>query len=87
MTKSIPKLYICCNSIPITIQEHVKYLGVIFDIKLNFQEHIHQTEKKIACGIEILIKLKYFFSKRTLLQLYSYLFIFAKCTTSLGINL
>jgi len=27
-TKSNPKLSICCNGIPITIQEHVKYLGV-----------------------------------------------------------
>jgi len=68
--KSIPKLSIHCNGILITIQDHVKYLGVIFDNKLNFQEHIHQTEKKNSCGVGILSKLKYFFTKRTLLQLY-----------------
>jgi len=45
--KSIPKFTIRCNGIPITIQEHVKYLGVVIDNKLNFQEHIHQIEKKL----------------------------------------
>jgi len=41
------KLSIRCNGIPITIQEHVKYLGAIIDNKLNSQEHIHQSEKKL----------------------------------------
>jgi len=33
-----------------------KYLGVIIANKLNFQENIHKTEKKIACGVGILSK-------------------------------
>ena len=47
-----------------------KYLGVIFDNRLNFHEHIKILEAKIARSVGILNKLKYFLPSSALLKLY-----------------
>jgi len=45
-TKYFLNLSIHCNSIPVTIQAHVKYLSVIIDNKLNFlRTHPSNREK------------------------------------------
>jgi len=38
--------------------------------KNNFETHIIHIKRKIACGVGISTKLKYYFSKEILLQLY-----------------
>jgi len=47
----------------ITIQKTVKYLGFTIDNKLDFYQHIKAIEKKVACAIGILCKLKYYLPK------------------------
>ena len=51
-----------------------KYLGILFDYRLNIHEHIKLLEAKIARSVGILNKLKYFLSSSALLKLY-YAFI------------
>ena len=46
-----------------------KYLGVIFDNKLEFQERIKILENKEGRAVGILTKLRYIFPNTTLLQL------------------
>ena len=47
-----------------------KYLGILFDNRLNFHEHIKILEVKIARSVGILNKLKYFLPSLALLKLY-----------------
>ena len=47
-----------------------KYLGILFDNRLNFHEHITILELKIARSVGILNKLKYFLPSSALLKLY-----------------
>ena len=47
-----------------------KYLGIIFDNRLNYHEHIKILEAKIARSVGILNKLKYFLLSSALLKLY-----------------
>ena len=47
-----------------------KYLGILFDNRLNFHEHIKILEVKIARSVGILNKLKYFLPSSALLKLY-----------------
>ena len=53
-----------------------KYLGIIFDNRLNFHEHIKILEVKIARSVGILNKLKYFLPSSALSKLY-YVFIYS----------
>ena len=50
------------------------YLGVTFDKNLNFDCHIHNSEKKLSRSVEILAKVKPFLNSKTLLQLYYAIF-------------
>ena len=52
------------------VVSNTKYLGVIFDNKLEFKEHIKTLEKTVARAFGILTKLKYIFPNTTLLNLY-----------------
>ena len=52
------------------VPSSVKYLGVTIDNKLKFDEHIKFVERKIACTVDIMCKLKAFFPKEMWLQLY-----------------
>ena len=47
-----------------------KYLGIIFDNRLNFHKHIKILEAKIARSVGILNKLNYFLPSLALLKLY-----------------
>ena len=47
-----------------------RYLGIIFDNRLNFHEHIKILEAKIAQSVGILNKLKYLLPSSSLLKLY-----------------
>ena len=66
-----------CYSINLLINDNIirhensiKYLGIIIDSNLNWKEHVHELCKKISRGIGILSKLRYFVSKRILIQIY-----------------
>jgi len=61
---------IFCEGRYIKVQKNVKYLGIWLDEKINFEKLLKHLERKIACGVGILTKLKYYFPKEVLLQLY-----------------
>ena len=46
-----------------------KYLGILFDVKLTFSDHIKVFKSKISKYVGILSKLKYFLLKDALLKL------------------
>ena len=50
--------------------DHVKYLGVIIDSKLTWQQHINYLTVKISRSLYMLSKLKYTLNTKTLLTLY-----------------
>ena len=53
------------------IKESTKFLGVIIDKRLSFQQHIKYIKGKLARGVGILCKCKRFFKHETLLTLYN----------------
>ena len=70
-----PKVFKCCfryskPAVEIKTVFKEKYLGILFDNRLNFHEHIKILEAKIARSLGILNKLKYFLSSSALLKLY-----------------
>ena len=48
----------------------VKYLGVIFDDRFTWHDHITYLCKKLSCSVGILSKLRYFVNVQTLLKVY-----------------
>ena len=52
-----------------------KFLGVILDEKLNWQQHIHLVCKKISKGLGTINKLKRWFNSTTLLMYILFLYI------------
>ena len=58
------------GGLPIAVNSNVKYLGLWIDENLKFDIHLKFVERKIACAVGILNKLKCYFPKETLLQLY-----------------
>ena len=65
-----PDLQIYYNDSRIECNDACKYLGVIIDSELNFRSHLHVIETKIAKGVGLLSRLRYFFPTSTLLLLY-----------------
>ena len=63
-------LNITSNNAPVNVVSSTKYLGVIFDNKLEFKEHIKTLENNVARAVGILTKLKYIFPNTTLSKLY-----------------
>ena len=63
-----PKIF--CDGLPIAVNSNVKYLGLWVDENLKFDIHLKFVECKIACRVGILNKLKCYFPKEILLQLY-----------------
>ena len=55
---------------PIALNSNVKYLGLWIDENLNFDIYLKFLERKIAYAVGILNKLKCYFPKKLLLQLY-----------------
>ena len=49
-----------CGGLSIATQANVKYLGLIIDNKLSFENHIKYVEQKLACAIGIMGKLKHY---------------------------
>lgn len=55
---------------PIQIVNSFRYLGVILDNKLSFQDHISSIEKKVARSVGIITKLRHYVPNTILLKLY-----------------
>ena len=75
---------IICGDNTISTQTSVKYLGLTIDNKLSFKQHIKCIERKIACSVGVMGKLKYYFPKETLLQLY-YALVYSQLTYALPV--
>ena len=58
------------NEVELKERKSIKYLGVIIDKNLKWNDHIHELSKKIAKSIAILSKFRHFVQKSTLIQLY-----------------
>ena len=65
---------ITINNSSITISKTAKYLGVMIDSKLNFQNHIKIIESKLSRGIGILYRLKAVLPREALCKIYFALF-------------
>ena len=48
----------------------IKYLGVIFDEKFKWEDHISYISSKISCSVGILSKLRYYTNIETLIKVY-----------------
>ena len=68
-TKS-QKPEVLCDGRKIAVNKTVKYLGLWIDENLKFDTHIKSVERKIACAVGILCKLKWYLPQNILLQLY-----------------
>ena len=75
---------ITCGDNTISTQTSVKYLGLTIDNKLSFKQHIQCIERKIACSVGVMGKLKYYLPKETLLQLY-YALVYSQLTYALPV--
>jgi hypothetical protein len=63
------------NGEMITEVTHTKFLGVVIDSNLNWNQHICHVEKKIAKGCAIIMKVRKFLCRKTLISLY-YSFVY-----------
>jgi Reverse transcriptase (RNA-dependent DNA polymerase) len=59
-----------CDGDLIERVDSIKYLGIIFDQLFTFKEHANKVMKSIAPFISILSKIRYYTSKKTLMQIY-----------------
>ena len=66
---------LCINKVLIQQVDNTKFLGVIIDDNLNWSIHISYINSKIAKRISIISRVRKFFSKSVLINLY-YTFIF-----------
>ena len=64
------QLTIRCAGTPANVVNETKCLGIIFDSKLEFLEQTSIAESKVARAISILSRLKVYFPKIVLIQLY-----------------
>ena len=48
----------------------IKYLGVIFDEKFKWKEHVSYLSSKLACSVGVLSKLRYYTNIPTLIKVY-----------------
>ena len=62
------------NNSPITLKNHVKYLGVFIDSKLNFHFHLNVVANKLSRALGIPSKLKHVLPQNALFKLYYSLF-------------
>ena len=65
----LPKLTIIGNRV-IERQEFIKFLGVLLDENLNWNEHIKYIENKIAKNLGLLYRTRPFLERNTLLAFY-----------------
>ena len=64
VNKPLKNVTILINKQAISQKDYVKYLGVLIDSRLTFQQHISAIKKKISRTIGIMYKLRNFVSKK-----------------------
>ena len=74
LNTQITNVNITIDNSPITISETAKYLGVMIDSKLNFQNHLKIIESKLSRGVGILYRLKAVLPREALCKIYFALF-------------
>ena len=67
---AISNFSIILDNCSIEVNEKAKYLGVLIDSKLNFQQHLNQVENKVSRAVGIMFKLKSVLPQEALLKLY-----------------
>jgi len=70
VTSTATDFQLSVNNALVEIVKSFRYLGVILDKKLSFQNHILSIEKKIARPVGIISKLKHYVPTSILLKLY-----------------
>ena len=74
LNTQITNVNITIDNSPRTISETAKYLGVMIDSKLNFQNHIKIIESKLSRGVGILYRLNAVLPREALCKIYFALF-------------
>ena len=74
LNTQITNVNITIDNSPIIISETAKYLGVMIDSKLNFQNHIKIIENKLSRGVGILYRLKAVLPREAFSKIYFALF-------------
>ena len=64
-------IHIEINKVPIEQVKHTKFLGVIFDDRLEWSNHITYINTKIAKGVGIICREKKYFNTSALINLYN----------------
>ena len=59
-----------CDGLPTAVNSNIKNSGIWIDENLQFDIHLKFVERKIACAVGILNKLKCYFPYEIVLQLY-----------------
>ena len=70
INSNVKDFFVTLNNSPITLKNHVKYLGVFIDSKLNFHFHLNAVANKFSRALGILCKLKHVLPQNALLKLY-----------------
>ena len=67
---NVTDFFIKLDGTVISAENSVKYLGINFDLNLNFRKHIEVIENKLSRSLAILFKLKPVLPQNALLKLY-----------------
>ena len=70
VNKPMKSITILINKQAISQKDYVKYLGVLIDSRLTFQQHISSITKKVSRTISIMYKLRHFVNKKVLISIY-----------------
>ena len=68
VNKLMKSITILVNKQAISQKDYVKYLGVVIDSRLTFQQHISSIKKKVSRTIGIMYKLRHFVNKKSINQ-------------------
>ena len=63
-------LHIKINNIPVEEKDCTKYLGTFIDNKLNWKTQIQHVKSKLARGVGMIYKIRYFVDEACLLKMY-----------------
>ena len=74
-SKKVPILNIKIDGNVVSKSEDFKFLGIILNDRLTWNDHINYIEKKLLKAIYILTKLRHFFPQCILLNIYNALFL------------
>ena len=78
VNKPMKSITILINKQAISQKDYVKYLGVLIDSRLTFQQHISSIKKKVSRTIGIMYELRHFVNKKVLISIYYSIYISAK---------